>query len=489
MDLHAYRLELEPAGEDPRRWRGQSRRFGASVALSPDGKPRSWARPPTTTASARRGSSRSRDRNGNSARSSRANRRTARPRTAPTIGARASRCPPAAKPRSCGGPPAGPFAQGGFWIYMRAGSTWSKQAEFDGEFYADSAALSADGNTALVGSIYSDSVHRRSAGLHAWARPGLSRAKNSAVNAADSARACPIGRRQRSAGWRSPGNRRHGLGVTRSKMGISRHGETLTGSKETGEGAFGASVALSENADTALIGGPGTTARSAPHGSSSAAPGRNGNSLGSEAEQRRLSATVDPDGENSAPATSNTARRSPTAKTRHARPAGLGDKPVAVSAFAVGLTSQTKRITSASRQPAPDGTSHGPIRRSRRSPPAKPVKPKKKQNRLKPKTACSRRSPAAAPAKSPSGRMDRTSAARRCRKALASTSTRTAPPVAGSRRSKSRIVNWAEGRDLVGQPEGHVGTDRRTACCLQRRLAGMHHGDAHRNDKTRVWRS
>ena len=80
----------------------------------------------------------------------------------------------------------------------------------EGEF-GSSVALSADGNTALIGG------------------PG----DNKDVGAA----------------WV----------FTRSGSTWTQQGEKLTGSGESGEGEFGSSVALSADGNTALIGGPATT--------------------------------------------------------------------------------------------------------------------------------------------------------------------------------------------------------------------------------------
>jgi hypothetical protein len=105
---------------------------------------------------------------------------------------------------------------GAAWVFTRSGSTWTQQGEKltgggesgDADF-GTSVALSADGNTALVGG-QEDDGH--------------------------------IG-----AAWV----------FTRSGSTWAPQGSKLTGGGESGEGSFGSSVALSAEGNTALIGGPG----------------------------------------------------------------------------------------------------------------------------------------------------------------------------------------------------------------------------------------
>ncbi len=119
----------------------------------------------------------------------------------------------------------GPFYGhgGGVWVFTRTGSTWSQQGPRinpNGEIgegnFGTSVALSSDGNTALVGAPWDNS--------HA------------------------------GAAWV----------FTRSGEEWVQQGNKLTGGEESGsngfgEGAFGYSVALSAEGNTALIGGPADT--------------------------------------------------------------------------------------------------------------------------------------------------------------------------------------------------------------------------------------
>jgi hypothetical protein len=103
---------------------------------------------------------------------------------------------------------------GAAWVFTRSGSTWSKQggplsagAESGLSWFGYSTALSANGDTALVGAP------------HAYGYAG--------------------------GGWV----------FTRSGTKWSQQGEPLKGSEEIGEGELGYSAALSASGDTALLGG------------------------------------------------------------------------------------------------------------------------------------------------------------------------------------------------------------------------------------------
>jgi hypothetical protein len=105
---------------------------------------------------------------------------------------------------------------GAAWVFTRSGSTWTQQGpkltggeEIGQGDFGESIALSADGDTTLIGSeSYNDF------GGAAWV-------------------------------------------FARSGSTWTQQGEKLTGSGEVGEAQFGFGVALSADGDTALIGGPG----------------------------------------------------------------------------------------------------------------------------------------------------------------------------------------------------------------------------------------
>ena len=114
------------------------------------------------------------------------------------------------------GGPADNGNTGAAWVFTRSGSTWSQQGEkltgageIEEARFGEKVALSADGGTALIGG----------------------RGDNGSTGAA----------------WV----------FTRTGSTWTQQGGKLTGTGEAGVGRFGASVALSEQGDTALIGGPG----------------------------------------------------------------------------------------------------------------------------------------------------------------------------------------------------------------------------------------
>jgi hypothetical protein len=106
---------------------------------------------------------------------------------------------------------------GGAWVFKRKGSTWTQQQGFitstepSGFFFGVTVALSADGNTALIGG------------------PQDNESEAGAIGAA----------------WV----------FKRTGSTWTQQGSKLTGGEEVGYGKFGSSVALSSDGKTALIGG------------------------------------------------------------------------------------------------------------------------------------------------------------------------------------------------------------------------------------------
>src|SRR5580700_9095805 len=114
------------------------------------------------------------------------------------------------------GAPTGNGEAGAVWVFTRTGSTWTQQAELmpksgeeggNGEFGA-SVALSADGNTVLIGAPTS------TGGGAVWV-------------------------------------------FTRSGSTWAQQGEKITGAEQSAGSEFGRSVALSAEGDTAAVGAPG----------------------------------------------------------------------------------------------------------------------------------------------------------------------------------------------------------------------------------------
>jgi hypothetical protein len=156
---------------------------------------------------------------------------------------------------------------GAAWVFTRSGSTWTAQgAKLTGSgWFGYSVALSADGNTALIGGnkdnggIGAAWVFTRSGST--WTQEG---AKLTGAGATGT-----TGNFGTSVALSADGNTAliGGLGdnalvgaawvFTRSSSIWTAQGSKLTGAGETGPGQFGVSVALSADGNTGLIGGKG----------------------------------------------------------------------------------------------------------------------------------------------------------------------------------------------------------------------------------------
>jgi len=168
-------------------------------------------------------------------------------------------------------PGKGEMLVGAAWVFTRTGSSWTQQGpklrgsdrEGEGQF-GISVALSADGNTALIGGI-SDAnvgaawVFTRAAGK--WAQQGSKLTGGGEETGS--------GRFGKSVALSGEGNEALvGAYFDNSSVGAawafkragstwSHDGKKLTGAGEEGFAQFGISVALSFDGKTALIGGPG----------------------------------------------------------------------------------------------------------------------------------------------------------------------------------------------------------------------------------------
>ena len=133
---------------------------------------------------------------------------------------------------------------------------------------ASSVALSADGDTALIGAPGRRRRQRRGLGLHplgsTWTQQGEKLTGAGEAGGSGSAKGRALRRRQHRAD-RRPATTNSNTGAawvfTRTGSTWTQQGGKLTGDGETGAGRFGAGVALSEHGDTALIGGPGDEQR------------------------------------------------------------------------------------------------------------------------------------------------------------------------------------------------------------------------------------
>ena len=168
------------------------------------------------------------------------------------------------------GAPADDSKRGAVWVLSRSGSTWSQaevltggDAEVDAGRFGAAVALSADGNTALVGEPVGQSkrgavwVFTRSGSD--WTQPGVELSGWEESGAAGFGRSVALSASGDTAliGARSDDG---GIGAawvfTRAGSKWRQQGSKLTASGESGEARFGDSVALSALGNTALIGGP-----------------------------------------------------------------------------------------------------------------------------------------------------------------------------------------------------------------------------------------
>jgi hypothetical protein len=160
--------------------------------------------------------------------------------------------------------------EGAAWVFTRSGSIWTQQGEKltgggetgEGEF-GTSVALSADGNTALIGGPHDNGnagaawVFSRSAST--WVQQGEKLTGTDETGAGrfgESVALSVDGNTALIGGPRDDSEAGAAWAFTRSGSTWSQQGGKLVGTGETGAGEFGTSVALSDDGDTALIGAP-----------------------------------------------------------------------------------------------------------------------------------------------------------------------------------------------------------------------------------------
>jgi hypothetical protein len=150
---------------------------------------------------------------------------------------------------------------GAVWVFTRSGATWTEQGPKltvagAGEF-GGSVALSADGNTAVIGGFGVGAgawVFTRSGSEWSQQGPELGASDQ---NAAYQAQVAISGDGNTILIGTSGVDDAAGAAAIFSRSGgvWRQQGGLLTGGGESGQGAFGSSVALSANGSTALIGG------------------------------------------------------------------------------------------------------------------------------------------------------------------------------------------------------------------------------------------
>jgi hypothetical protein len=168
------------------------------------------------------------------------------------------------------GGPSDNASVGAAWVFTRSGSTWTQQGSKltgsgesgEGEF-GSSAALSSDGNTALIGGLGDNShvgaawVFTRSGST--WTQQGsklTGSGESGSGRFGSSVALASEGNTALIGGPRDNSSQGAVWAFTRSGSAWTQQGSKLTGSGESGSGRFGSSVALSSEANTALIGGP-----------------------------------------------------------------------------------------------------------------------------------------------------------------------------------------------------------------------------------------
>ena len=160
------------------------------------------------------------------------------------------------------------------WVYTRSGSTWSQQVrrlfatgEVSNGRYYYTIALSADGDTALIGGpqdnygVGAAWVFTRSGAT--WAQQGKKLTATGEVGYAWFGCAVALSSTGNTAliggCYDQSRSEKGGVGAawvfTRSGSSWAQQGKKLTGTGELGQGQFGHSVALSADGNTALIGG------------------------------------------------------------------------------------------------------------------------------------------------------------------------------------------------------------------------------------------
>jgi hypothetical protein len=157
---------------------------------------------------------------------------------------------------------------GAAWVFVRNGSTWTQQTKLVGtggigtSRQGTSVALSADGNTAIVGGVNDNAgagaawVFTRSGGT--WSQQGPNLVGTGAIGAANQGQSVGLSADGNTAIVGGP-NDNGGAGAawlfTRSGGTWAQYGLKLVGSGAVGIAGQGASVALSGDGMTAILGG------------------------------------------------------------------------------------------------------------------------------------------------------------------------------------------------------------------------------------------
>lgn len=161
--------------------------------------------------------------------------------------------------------------KGAAWIYTRTGNTWTQQGnKLVGagstaiSFQGSGVALSADGNTAIIGG-YADNNNTGAAWVftrngNSWTQQGSKLVGTGAAGSAQQGFSVALSADGNTAvigGWSDDSNKGAAWIFTRSGNTWSQSGTKLVGSGANGNSQQGFSVALSADGNTAIIGGNG----------------------------------------------------------------------------------------------------------------------------------------------------------------------------------------------------------------------------------------
>ena len=159
---------------------------------------------------------------------------------------------------------------GAAWVFTRSGGVWTQQGSklvgtgaVGNAGQGISVALSADGNTAIVGGSGDNSdtgaawVYTRSGGV--WTQQGSKLVGTGAVGSAEQGRSVALSADGNTAIVGGPGDNSYTGAAwvfTRSGGVWTQQGSKLVGTGAVGNADQGYSVALSADGNTAIVGGP-----------------------------------------------------------------------------------------------------------------------------------------------------------------------------------------------------------------------------------------
>jgi hypothetical protein len=157
---------------------------------------------------------------------------------------------------------------GAVWVFVRSGSSWVQQGPKltnpgPGGFFGSSVALSADGNTALIGARGNGGpgsafLFTREGGVWSSRSPALSSPEGNAGDEFGASVALAGSGEEALIGAAGENHGAGGAFVFSLHAGTwAPDGAEITGAGESGTSRFGEDVALSSDGQTALVGGPG----------------------------------------------------------------------------------------------------------------------------------------------------------------------------------------------------------------------------------------